>query len=192
MDDNLILPDARPTRADAVKNRELLLRTAQRLFAEQGVASVSMSAVAQAAGVGKGTLYRHFPNKGELCQVLLDEDQRGLQERTLARLRSGGAPLDHLFWFLRECAAFIERNEDILIAGEVGGIDLAHPAHLWWQRTIRGLLQQVKPTIDVDYAADVLYLMLDVRTIRYQKAARHWTMTRILEGLIETARRLSA
>src|SRR3954463_5721727 len=94
MDDNLIFPDPRPSRADAVKNRQLLMQTAQRLFADKGVDAVTMENLADAAGVGKGTLYRHFPKgKVELCQVLIDQDQRDLQDRTLKRLREHGDPL---------------------------------------------------------------------------------------------------
>jgi AcrR family transcriptional regulator len=189
MDENLILHDARPTRSDALKNRELLLKTALRLFTEHGVDAVSMSAVAQAAGVGKGTLYRHFPNKTELCEVLIDSDQRDLQERTLRRLRENpGDPAGTLRWFLGEVVAFVRRNHDLLVWGVMSGAisTLDHPAHFWWRQTIRALLQQLKPDIDTEYAADVLYVMLDARTIHYQQVAHGYNLERILAGLTET------
>ena len=186
MDENLILPDVRPTRSDALKNRELLLETAQRLFNQHGVDAVSMSAVAQAAGVGKGTLYRHFPNKSELLEVLIDADQRDLQERTLRRLREiHDDPLGNLRWFLGEVLAFVQRNRELLFSSVVGGAGptLGHPAHLWWRQTIRGLLHQINPCLDVDYAADVLYVMLDARTIFFQQTAIGYSYQRLLEGL---------
>ena len=188
MDENLIVQDVRPTRSDALKNRELLLETAQRLFSQHGVDGVSMSAVAQAAGVGKGTLYRHFPNKSELLEVLIDADQRDLQDRTLRRLRElHDDPLGNLRWFLGEVLAFVERNRELLFSSVIGGASptLGHPAHIWWRQTIRGLLHQINPRMDVDYVADVLYVMLDARTIHFQQAAIGYSYQRLLEGLYD-------
>lgn len=191
MDDNLILIPSRPTRADAVKNRVLLLETAQRLFAEHGVDAVTMSDVAEAAGVGKGTLYRHFANKIELCQVIIDQDQRDLQNRTLARLREGGSPNDNLEWFLREVVAFISRNQALAFAESAFGSLLEHPAHLWWRQTIRGLLLRIQPNLDADYLADVFFVMLDPRTINYQITARGSSFERVADSLVELLRRVT-
>lgn len=189
MNENLIVSVVRPSRADAMKNRELLLETAQRLFTEQGVEAVTMSAVAEAAGVGKGTLYRHFSNKSQLCEVLIDADARALQERTLALLRAGGTPHESLRIFLNDVLDFVERHEAFLALEEVNSVVLLHPAHLWWRQTLRGLLAAASIRMDVDYAADVLYLMLDARTIRFQKA-RGASLEWVRRGLLDTAERL--
>ena len=55
-------------RADARRNREKLLSSALDLFTEQG-ADVSLDAVAKHAGVGVGTLYRHFPTREALVEA---------------------------------------------------------------------------------------------------------------------------
>lgn len=194
-EEKLTLIETRPTRSDALRNRELLLQTAQRLFAERGVEAVTMSAVAEAAGVGKGTLYRHFPSKSELCEELIDADQRDLQERTLAYLRQNRDPVENLRWFIREVFAFVERNEELLLAAaetQGHGIVMTHPAHQWWLHTLRGLLARCHPALDVDYAADVLYIMLDVRSIHFQKEMRGYPSERILDGLLMTLDRLVA
>jgi AcrR family transcriptional regulator len=60
----------RPERADAARNRELILATARRLFADRGI-SVTLNDVAHAAGVGVGTVYRKFPDKDSLIEALL-------------------------------------------------------------------------------------------------------------------------
>lgn len=192
MDDNLILSDPRPTRADAVKNRELLLQTAQRLFDENGVDAVTMSDVAQTAGVGKGTLYRHFPNgKPDLCRVLIDEDQRSLQDRTLARLREQGNPQADLEWFLGEVIAFVDRNQRFMFAESSMGASLDHPAHRWWRQTIRGLLARINPDLDIEYATDMLFVMLAPHTIRYQIIARGYNSERIADALIVILRQIT-
>ncbi len=192
MDDNLILIDQRPSRSDALRNRELLLQTAQRLFAEKGVDAVTMSDVAEAAGVGKGTLYRHFANKIELCHVLVDEDQRDLQNRTFARLRENGAPCADIEWFVREVIAFVMRNQSLVLAESARGVLLNHPAHVWWRQTIRGLLLRLTPNVDVEYLADVLFVMLDPRTIHYQVTTRNWGLDQIAESLIGVLYKLTA
>lgn len=190
MDDNLILMDTRPTRADAVKNRELLLETARRLFNEQGVDAVSMTTIAQEAGVGKGTLYRHFTNKIDLCEALLDEDQRDLQNRTLQHLSCQGKPLEDLRWFVREVASFVERNRTLLgIEGTVSM--LGHPAHTWWRQTILALLQRINPSADVNYATDVIYVMLDVRIEQFQRVVMGYPFQYILDELDALVRRIA-
>ena len=193
MNNNLILMEQRPSRSDAVKNRALLLETAQRLFAEKGVDKVSVSAIVEASGLGKATFYRAFPEgKTELCHVLLDEDQRDLQDRALLYFRNQRDPLVNLRWFLAEVVDFVERNSALLCVGAVdaGLKSLEHPAHLWWRHTIRAFLQQINPHIDVDYAADVLYVMLDVHVAYFQRVTLGYDTPRIIDGITSTLSQL--
>ncbi|MFC3843546.1 TetR/AcrR family transcriptional regulator [Paenibacillus sp. MAH-36] len=60
-------------RKDAEKRRQVILEKAAALFAEYGVEHVSMRQIAREAGVGQGTLYRSYNNKGELCWDLIGE-----------------------------------------------------------------------------------------------------------------------
>lgn len=188
------LGEPRRERSDSVRNRELLLETARRLFDEQGVESVTMSAVAEAACVGKGTLYRHFPNKTQLLQELIDADQRDLQERTFGHLRAHMAdPAGCLDWFLGEVVAFIGRHQTLFF-GQLGDLSLSlldHPAHQWWRLTIRGLLVRLRPPLDIEYATDVLYLLLDPRTIHFQKLRHGYDEAAIAAHLVATARQLT-
>lgn len=182
----------KPIRADAARNRRRLLDTAARLFDADGVGDVTMSAIAKDAGVGKGTLYRHFDDKADLCHALLDEDMRDFQQRTLEHIRTCGDPLTCLRWFLREAAAYVVAHSELLraVANE-GGIDmLQHPAHVWWRQTIYGLLLQLQPTGDIDYMADALYVLLDVQTIRFQRRSQGYALERIVDGLHMTLARL--
>ncbi|MDX3850204.1 helix-turn-helix domain-containing protein [Streptomyces sp. AK02-01A] len=58
----------RPLRADAQRNRDRLLASASRLFVEQGL-DATVGAIAKDAGVGMGTLYRHFPTREALIEA---------------------------------------------------------------------------------------------------------------------------
>ena len=67
-----VAPAHGPRRADARRNRALVLAAAEELFAEHGL-KVQMGDVAQRAGVGVGTVCRNFPTKDALIQALLDD-----------------------------------------------------------------------------------------------------------------------
>src|ERR1700754_582418 len=73
------MPDAAPQRSDALKNREAILQVAHEVFAESGDAS--LNSIAKRAGVGPGTLYRHFPTREAL---LLEVHQHGIDRLTRA------------------------------------------------------------------------------------------------------------
>ena len=190
-DENLILPESRPKRADAIRNQKLLLDTARRLFDAEGVESVSMSAIAQKAKVGKGTLYRHFRDKGELLHALLDEDMRQLQEKTLNYMRQGHAPSESLMWFLEQAVAFVIDHSTPLHEASLNSSRprLHHPAQIWWRQTIMSLLTQCGAQGDRSYMADVIYVMLDVTTIRFQRRILGYNQERILTGLQDTLQR---
>jgi len=64
---------ARPMRADARRNNERLIAAARKVFAEQG-GGASMEAIAKEAGVGAGTLYRHFPMRIDLVEAVYRDE----------------------------------------------------------------------------------------------------------------------
>lgn len=192
---NLILQDTQqpqpPTRADALKNRALILKTANKLFMERNVHDVTMSDIAEAAAIGKGTLYRHFDDKAQLCHALLDEEQRYLQDRSLEYFRTQGNPLDNLGWFLVEVALFVDRNSHLLCVTSDHILTLQHPAHWWWRQTIRGLLGQINPSGDLEYLTDLFYVMLDVNTIYFQRKNQGYPIERITDGLLDTLHQIT-
>ncbi|WP_172382046.1 TetR/AcrR family transcriptional regulator [Streptomyces sp. MNP-20] len=81
-------PPRRP-RADAGRNRTRVLETAVALFAERG-AEVQMAEVAKAAGVGVGTVYRHFPTRQALIEAVAE--QRFVEILAFARTACPSAP----------------------------------------------------------------------------------------------------
>ncbi|MCA1217025.1 TetR/AcrR family transcriptional regulator [Streptomyces sp. 8L] len=80
-----------PTRSDARRNRERVLTAAREIFAERGL-DTQMDEVASRAGVGLGTVYRHFPTKAALAAELIADkfDTMALAARSAADERAGG------------------------------------------------------------------------------------------------------
>jgi AcrR family transcriptional regulator len=91
-------------RADAQRNRELLLAAAREAFGAGGT-DASLRDVARSAGVGIGTLYRHFPTREALLEALLDSNFEELRTRAEELLDSPRAPQDALLEWLTELAA---------------------------------------------------------------------------------------
>ncbi|MEU6391511.1 TetR/AcrR family transcriptional regulator [Streptomyces sp. NPDC046939] len=104
----------RPMRADARRNYERLLVQARAAFAEHGTGA-SLEDVARGAGVGIGTLYRHFPNRYALVSAVFEEAVRDLLARSRALL---DAP--------QPCAALVTWLREIIThAGEYRGLSRA-------------------------------------------------------------------
>ena len=78
-----------PERRDAARNRVALLEAAERLIEHCGIDGVTMDAVAEAAGVGKGTVFRRFDSREGLMAALLNHSETEWQAAVL----SGPAPL---------------------------------------------------------------------------------------------------
>ena len=89
----------RPLRADAARNRARVLEVAYESFAAEGL-SVPIDEIARRAGVGAGTVYRHFPTKEALFEAVIEDRMRRLIDDGYALLKSDG-PGEAIFTFLR-------------------------------------------------------------------------------------------
>jgi AcrR family transcriptional regulator len=89
----------RPVRADAARNRARVLEVAYQTFAADGL-SVPIDEIARRAGVGAGTVYRHFPTKEALFQAVIADRMRRIIDDGYALLKSE-QPGQALFTFLR-------------------------------------------------------------------------------------------
>ena len=111
----------RELRADARRNRERVLRTAQQLFATEGL-GVSLDEIARRAGVGPGTVHRHFPAKEELyLAVATDMLQRLVAEAEV--LAASGDPAA-LFTLLSAMVASGAENAAVKSALAAAEFDL--------------------------------------------------------------------
>ena len=93
----------RPLRADARRNRERILESARAVFAESG-AEAQIDDVARHAGVGVGTVYRHFPTKQALLTELVRQTFRLFTGRAREALEAGGEPFTLIEGLLRGIA----------------------------------------------------------------------------------------
>lgn len=92
-------------RADAKQNREQILQTAHKIFAEKGL-SVPISEIAREAGIGIGTVYRHFPTKEALFAAVNVSYKQKLTEEAQSLINHtdpGKAFFDFFFHVMEEC-----------------------------------------------------------------------------------------
>jgi AcrR family transcriptional regulator len=92
-------------RADARRNYDRLLAAAWAAFAERGSDDVSLEEIARRAGVGIGTLYRHFPHRQALLEAVYRDQVVALGGRA-AKLLAAESPVDALAEWLRELVIF--------------------------------------------------------------------------------------
>jgi AcrR family transcriptional regulator len=90
---------ARPLRADAARNRARVLEVAYETFAADGL-GVPIDEIARRAGVGAGTVYRHFPTKEDLYRAVIEDRINRIVDDGRALLASAD-PGEALYTFLR-------------------------------------------------------------------------------------------
>lgn len=116
-------PD-RPLRADAARNRARVLEVAYDTFAAEGL-SVPIDEIARRAGVGAGTVYRHFPTKDELYRAVVEDRITNIIEGGRALIVTG-EPGEALFTFLRSMVLQWGATDQGLTEALAGvGIDIA-------------------------------------------------------------------
>jgi AcrR family transcriptional regulator len=112
----------RPLRADALKNRQRILEAAAAVFATQGV-SVPIDVVAERAGVGVGTLYRHFPTKEALFEAIVATKVDDLADAAVAA-SAARDPDRALFDFIHLLASEAVSKQDLFDALGSAGVDV--------------------------------------------------------------------
>jgi AcrR family transcriptional regulator len=184
-------------RADAASNRQHILQIARGLFASKGVAAVNMASIAHFAQVGKGTLYRRFAHKGELCLALLDANLQAFQNLSLATLQlmhQQNASYRHqLEWFLQSTVSYTLANEDYFCEiqrsplGESGHFAMPH---FWLYQTVRGLFcaaqraGELPAGLDANFWANALLAPLSAQNLRVLRKQFGYTQTQIQAALI--------
>lgn len=190
--------DGRIERKDAAANRARILAAAEQLFAERGAAHVNMADIAQEAGVGKGTLYRRFANKGELCLALMDAQMVEFQNNMISQMQQMNSALvpkiAQLTFFMDALVYFTNAHSPLLCEVQREGLlaldnSRIQLPHFWQHMTVSGLLKsamaagEVDPELDADYLADALLAPLKADIFRFQIEVRGFSLERISAGL---------
>lgn len=189
------LPMAAPApareRADAARNRARVLAAADRLFRDGEPAAVTMDDIAKAAGIGRGTLYRRYPDRASIARALLDEHERALQERLMrgpAPLGPGAvAPAERLAAFYAAMVDLLESHVDLVLGAETGQARFATGAYGFWRAHVRHLVTEAGTGADPDALADQLLAPLAPEVYRMQRG-RGLSPDRIAAGLAALAR----
>ena len=156
-EDDAGAPQSSPLRADARRNRALILAAAEAAFAEEGI-GVPVDEIARRAGVGAGTLYRNFPTKEHLFQAVIGHhmDSLAAQARALA---DSDEPGRALFEFIGALVTEASAKRNLIDALTGAGIDVKesmaehkaaveHAAQLLLDRAQRAGVVRADVTLD--------------------------------------------
>jgi len=142
------------------------------MLAEQGQDRLTMDALAERAGLGKGTVFRRFGTRAGIFQALLDDDEPAFQQRVLSGpppLGPGAAPLERLIAYGRARAGFMVGRREIARAALDGSqpIPVGRRAPMS-QIHIRVLLGQLSlDGVDLDMLTVQLAAALDGPVLLY-------------------------
>src|SRR3984957_8044113 len=122
-----------PMRADAIRNKKLIVQAARKVFATAGLAA-SIDEIADRAGVGTGTLYRHFPTKEALFEAVVIGRVEDLVEEA-RRLLASNEPKTAFFTLLSQLVQHGDCHKDLMDALGRNSFDL--------QKAVPGLLTEM-------------------------------------------------
>lgn len=182
-DRSLPITGQRPAeRADAARNRALVLGAARELFACRGACDVSIDDIARAAGVGKGTVYRRFGDRAGLLEAVLDDRERALQAAVLSGpppLGPGAPAAERLEAFL--CALVDQLDEIAELRAEIeAGVHwLGNAPYRFRAMHVAMLLREADPTLDAPLLADALLAPLSAGAFRYHRDVEHHPVERL-------------
>jgi AcrR family transcriptional regulator len=150
-----------------------------------------MDDIAAEAGVGKGTLYRRFGDKGGLAVALLDERERELQERIIggpSPLGPGEEPAHRLSAFVDAYLRLVAAQLDLVLMSETSspGARLRTGAHAFWRQHCRYLLQEAGEP-EPGLRADILLAGLSAEMVRHWVRHEGFKLDALVDSLSSAA-----
>jgi len=184
---------ARKQRTDALRNRERILEVAKAAFTQKG-ANASLEEIAKQAGVGAGTLYRHFPTRDELIESVYRNEVEKLAGAA-ARFAETMSPLEALRAWMLLLVDYIAAKHIIAPALNTiaGGPSRLHEgSRAMIHAAIDGLVKQAKRTGDLRRDLDASDLLRALIGVSHVGSGADWQQSarRLVDILIAGSRPL--
>jgi AcrR family transcriptional regulator len=184
-------PPARKPRADAQRNRERILEAAKQAFTRSG-ANASLDDIARHAGVGPGTLYRHFPTRDDLLEAVYRTEVEKLaaaEQKFAATLPPAEALRAWMLLFVDYIAAkqIIAPALNTLVGGP-SRVYEAHQAPVW--EAIRALVKRAVKSGDMRKDLDPIDLLRALVGVAHVSSSPDWqpSARRLVDILIAGSR----
>ncbi len=182
----------RKPRADATRNRDRLLAAARTVF-NQGGPTASLEAVAREAGLGIGTLYRHFPTREALYEAVYRREVDQLVELA-TRLSAELPPTEAVHHWLAANVEFIATKKGMAAALALGSYKSSEAITPLLDRlraALGGLLRRATEAGDLRGDLDAEELLLALVGICYAQEGPDWRakVLRVVDVLITGLRR---
>jgi AcrR family transcriptional regulator len=179
-------------RRDAARNRDAVLCAAREMVQECGVESLTMDAVAAAAGVGKGTVFRRFESRAGLMAALVNALEVDWQEAVISGpppLGPGAPPLDRLLAMGRSRMELNLTHAELM---EAAGWQKTHghAAHSFIVMHVRHLLAEMHFDGDLYVTASSIIAPLSATLLRQQIDLDGLSLDRIYDGWSDVVRRI--
>jgi AcrR family transcriptional regulator len=179
--------EARKPRADAQRNRDGLLEAAKAAFAEAGP-EASLDEIARRAGVGIGTLYRHFPTRDAIVEAVYRREVQQLADAA-PRLIESLPPAEALRAWMRVFIDYIAAKKVIAPALKslVGGSALYADSGARINQAIALLVERARASGDIRPSADPADLLRALIGFAYVNSAPDWEASarRLIDLLID-------
>jgi AcrR family transcriptional regulator len=185
-------------RQQAGATRRRILAAAERLFAERGFATVTMEAIARAAGVSLATLYLHFGGRAAVVGALAEEIVAA-PELSVEQVVREADPVEQLRIAARTMRQLNERSwlvTDILRSQQGSDPEVARLWALWQQRHLSAMRRGtaalaerggLRPGLSAEAAADVFYAVAGTEVYRALVQERGWSPEHYERWLFELA-----
>jgi AcrR family transcriptional regulator len=166
----LPLAGERRERADAAANRVRILDATRLVLAERGAEGITLDAVAERAGVGKGTVFRRFGDRSGLFQALLDEHLRVFQDAFMfgpPPLGPGAPPKERLAVFLEGLLDLEDDHLELILALERDRWKAPIGGYIVLSLHAESLIREISPKLDAPILAQLLLNALNVNVVRH-------------------------